>query len=202
MSTAPLRRQRYTFEDFCALTPDEQKADLIDGVIYMASPDNIEGNDICGWLYRLLGDYLDEKELGGKPSINRVAYRLDPYSSPEPDIGYIVPKKLEKVRRGYIDCEPDVAIEIVSEDSEERDYHLKREKYQAAGVREYWIIDPLQEKVTFLRLSRDGFYKEARPRRGIFRSKVIPGFWFDPRWFWQQPLPRKSDVLCQLLERE
>lgn len=40
----------YTFEDFCALIPTGQKADLIDGVIYMASPDNTDA--LFMWLGR------------------------------------------------------------------------------------------------------------------------------------------------------
>lgn len=80
--------------------------------------------------------------------MERVAYRLDGRSGPEPDIGYVGPDKLEHVLPGYVAGAPDVAIEIVSKDSGERDYVTKRAKYEKAGVGEYWIIDPLQEKAT------------------------------------------------------
>jgi len=202
MSTAALRRPLTTFEEFCALIPEGQKADLIDGVIYMASPDNIEGNDLYAWLYALMSFFIDAKELGGKLNISRVAYRLSPRTGPEPDIGYIGPEKLDKVRHGYIDAAPDLAIEIVSEDSVTRDYELKRTAYEKAGVREYWIIDPLEEKVTLLRLSRDGVFKQVRPRAGRFVSKVIDGFWFDPAWFWRQPLPSKIKILATVLDEK
>src|SRR5262249_48495267 len=43
----------FTFDDFCLLVKDGQKADLIDGVIYMASPDNTEAADLNVWLCRL-----------------------------------------------------------------------------------------------------------------------------------------------------
>lgn len=200
MSTTAARRTKlYTFEDFCALIPDGQKADLIDGVIYMASPDSIDNNDIGVWLLRILADYVDELLLGGKLSASRVAYRLDKHSGPEPDIGYIGPGKLEHVFPGYIDCAPDVAIEIVSQESKERDYVSKRDKYEKAGVREYWIIDPLHKKVTFLRLGVDGLFKQVRPRGGVYTSKVIPGFWFRPEWLWQEPLPSKKTTLSAIL---
>ena len=49
MKTAAEKRL-VTFEEFCVLVNEDQKADLIDGVIYMASPENIEANDIFLWL--------------------------------------------------------------------------------------------------------------------------------------------------------
>ena len=40
------------FETFCEIVRDGEKADLIDGVIYMASPDNTDANEIASWHYR------------------------------------------------------------------------------------------------------------------------------------------------------
>ena len=42
---------RFDFDDFCALVKDGQKADLIDGVIYMASPDSWETSLFFSWLF-------------------------------------------------------------------------------------------------------------------------------------------------------
>ncbi len=67
------------------------------------------------------------------------------------------------------------------------------------GAPEYWIVDQLQEKVTLLRLAADGKYREVRPRKGILKSRVLPGFWLKTAWLWQQPLPRKADVLARIL---
>src|SRR6516225_10140221 len=47
------RSALYSFEEFCSVVPDGQKADLIDGVIYMASPDNTDAADLFGWLFWL-----------------------------------------------------------------------------------------------------------------------------------------------------
>jgi Uma2 family endonuclease len=52
---------------------------------------------------------------------------------------------------------PVLAVEVVSSESVKRDYQIKRGEYAQAGVVEYWIVDPLQEKVTVL-LLRDGDY--------------------------------------------
>jgi Uma2 family endonuclease len=199
MSTSAVRDRRVTFEEFCVVVPGGQKADLIDGVIYMASPDSIEDNRLNGWLLWVMDAFIEERGLEGLLNFSRVAYRLDEHSSPEPDIGFIGGRKLKFVKKGYVNCAPDAAIEIVSPDSIHRDYVVKRAKYEKAGVREYWIIDPMEEKVTFLRLGADGLFKEVRPRGGVFVSKVLPGFWFDAAWFWKSPLPSKKATLKAIL---
>jgi Uma2 family endonuclease len=75
----------YSFDEFCAVIGDDQKADLIDGVIYVASPDNTDANELNGWLAALMHSYVRELDLG-KIYISRVAYRLDRWNGPEPDL--------------------------------------------------------------------------------------------------------------------
>ena len=81
----------------------------------------------------------------------------------------------------------------------DRDYIVKRDKYREAGVEEYWIIDEAIRKVTMLRLDARGRYRKVRPRDGAFHSEVLPGFWFRPEWFWLDPLPKKADIVKEIL---
>src|SRR4051812_47198582 len=90
---------------------------------------------------------------------------------------------------------PDLAIEIVSPDSIERDYQKKRRQYERASVPEYWIIDEIEKTVLLLRLDAHGKYQEVRLSHGIMRSQVLKGFWIDSKWLWQSPLP---DVMATL----
>jgi len=152
---AATRTRDYTFEDFCLLVKDGQKADLIDGVIYMASPDNMDANDLFVWLIRLLADIVDINDLG-KVNGSRAAYRVNDKNSPEPDIAFVRRNRTNLVRRGFVNGPPDLAMEIVSPESVERDYETKRELYQDAGVEEYWIVDEVEQKVTLLRLAANG----------------------------------------------
>jgi Uma2 family endonuclease len=197
MSTVT-RKGALTFEDFCVLVKDGEKADLIDGVIYMASPDNTDANDLFMWLGGVLDLYVEEKGLG-KVYGSRVAFRISETESPEPDIAFVRKDRLHLVQRGFVQGGPDLAIEIVSPESIERDYERKRQQYQDAQVPEYWIVDEIEEKVLLLRLDAGGTYREVRPRKGVLRSQAVPGFWLRPEWLWQQPRPKKTEVLAQLL---
>lgn len=192
------RKGALTFEDFCVLVKDGQKADLIGGVIYMASPDNTDANRLFMWLGGLLADYAEEKDLGNVYG-SRVAFRLSDTESPEPDVAFVRKDRLHLVHRGFVEGGPDLAIEIVSPESVERDYEKKRRQYQDAKVPEYWIVDEVEEKVLLLRLDASGTYREVRPRKGVLRSEAVPGFWLRPGWLWQQPRPKKTEVLAQLL---
>jgi Uma2 family endonuclease len=199
MVSTAAKYRLYTFEDFCDLIAEGQKADLIDGVIYMASPDNIEHYSIYLWLSRLLADFLEDARIAGEIFGSRIAFRLGLPQGPEPDLAFVRGARLHLVRKTFVDGPPDLAIEIVSPDSIERDYEKKRRQYEEARVSEYWIIDPLKETVTCLRLGRNGKYKKIRSTTGILRSKIIPGFWLRTAWLWQKPLPRKMTILAEIL---
>jgi len=194
-----LLRPRLTFDDFCAIVKDDEKADLIDGVIYMASPDTTDANALFMWLGALMTYYVEEKDLGKVYGI-RVAFRVDEHNGPEPDIAFVKKSRLERVGRGSVNGPPDLAVEIVSPDSVDRDYEKKRRLYERTGVAEYWIIDELEKKVTLLRVGETGVYQQVPPRSGILRSKVMKGFWLREAWLWQEKLPRPLKTLREIMK--
>jgi Uma2 family endonuclease len=193
--------KRISFDEFCALVPDGQKADLLDGVIYVASPDNISANKLFMWFGGLMDDFAAERDLG-EVFGSRVACKLDEENAPEPDIVFVTKRRRAKILSGRIDGPADLAVEIVSPESERRDYVLKREKYEHFGVREYWIIDEVKQTATFLRLDPGGKYREVRPRQGVYHSKVMKGFWFRLEWLWPETRPLKPKALAEVLRRK
>lgn len=199
--TTPKRRTgAVTFEQFCELVPEHQKADLLDGVIHLASPESLDANDLFTWLLRLVGDFAEEHDLG-KVYGSRVAFRLEEKSGPEPDIAFVDKKRLHLREVGYFRGPPDLAVEIVSPESVERDYIHKRGTYEKHGVREYLIVDEHEESVTFLRLGSNGKYREVKSRKGEYHSEVLAGFWFRAEWFWERTRPRKSAALAEIVAR-
>src|SRR5262245_25045893 len=118
------RKGLYTFEEFCDMIAEDQKADLIDGVILMASPDNTDAGEILLWFAALIDDFVRERVLG-KVFGPRVAFRINDHHGPEPDIAFILKAREHLILRGYVNGPPDVAIEIVSPESIDRDYKKK-----------------------------------------------------------------------------
>jgi Uma2 family endonuclease len=188
----------FTYDDFCVLVGDGQKGDLIDGVIYMASPENIDSHDLFGWLYTVMRLYVRRRKLG-RIFGSRVACRLDDKNAPEPDILFVADRNTKRLKRGGVEGPPDLAVEIVSPESVERDYDKKRRQYQRFGIPEYWIIDEDERKVILLRLDRQKKYREVAPRKGMLYSQALAGFRLDPNWLWQDPRPDEIEILQQLL---
>jgi Uma2 family endonuclease len=197
--TATARSGVFTYDDFHAIINDYQKGDLIDGVIYMASPESLEANRLFRWLFTVIGLYIRKRKLG-EVFGSRVACRLDDKNSPEPDILFVAEKNRSRLHSGGIEGPPDLAIEIVSPESVERDYDKKRRQYQRFKIPEYWIIDEHELKVTLLRLDARGKYREVAPRKGILHSQTLEVFWLDPKWLWQDSLPDELEVLARLLD--
>ena len=134
------QEQVYTVEYMEAL-PEDVRAELIDGrLYYMAAPTRTHQRLIV-FLILSIGVYLKEKNCGCQVYPAPLALYLDEddYTYLEPDLMVVCDnsKMDEKGCHGA----PDLIAEIVSPSTRSRDYLLKLNKYQSAGVREYWILD-------------------------------------------------------------
>lgn len=136
----------YTIDDIYAL-PEGQRAELIDGQIYDMAPPSPMHQELVMELSATLRDYI--KKNGGPCKVYPAPFAIflneDDRNYVEPDISVICDSS--KVdNRGYQGA-PDFIIEIVSPSSQRMDYLTKLFKYRTAGVREYWIVNPLQRTV-------------------------------------------------------
>ena len=87
----------------------------------------------------------------------------------------------------------DLVIEIASDSDPRLDVREKLPRYREAGIDEIWLVDPFEQHV--LAENRDpGGYASQRLDAGRLTSRVIPGFWIDVSWLWQEPLP--STLAC------
>ena len=145
--TVPRKKQgEYTLEDYYAL-PDDIRAELIDGeLIFLEAPSSIH-QELIGELFFEIKLYIRTHNGPCKilPSPLDVQLDCDNRTMLQPDISVICHRD-RIVKKGVYGA-PDLCIEIVSPSSRKRDYEKKRMKYQNAGVREYWIVDPKTESV-------------------------------------------------------
>ena len=143
----PLPKEHlYTIDDIYAL-PDGQRAELIDGKIYDMAPPSPLHQELVLELSATLRNYIREKGGSCKvyPAPFAVFLNEDDKNYVEPDISVICsPEKLTD--KGYAGA-PDWVIEIVSQSSQRMDYLTKLFKYRTAGVREYWIVNPMKRTV-------------------------------------------------------
>ena len=124
--------ERYTIDDIYNL-PDGQRAELIDGELYMMATPNRIHQRLVMELFLNADDKL--------------------YF--EPDISVICDK--DKLTDEGCKGAPDWIIEIVSPSSRQMDYNKKLFKYRTAGIREYWIADPMKQAIMVYNFEHDMF---------------------------------------------
>ena len=140
------QREDYTVEDIYAL-PEGIRAELIDGQIYYIAPPSRRHQNLLFSISRVIADYIDQK--GGSCEVDIAPFAVflneNDKNYVEPDIAVICDtSKLND--RGCMGA-PDWIIEIVSPASRKMDYFTKLFKYRTAGVREYWIVDPVKNLI-------------------------------------------------------
>lgn len=139
-------KRMHTIEDILAL-PEGERAELIDGEMFMMASPSITHQDISGWIYTKIRQHIHDK--GGKCKVLYAPFAVllkdDDKNYVEPDIAVICDR--DKLDDRGCHGAPDWIIEIVSPSSKTMDYCRKLTAYEAAGVREYWIVDSMREAV-------------------------------------------------------
>jgi Uma2 family endonuclease len=158
--------------------PPHVKAELIDGVVYVASPvGSLHANhqpELSGalWLYKAA--------TPGVEILDNATTILGPENEPQPELALrILPEcggRSGTTTERYVEGAPELVAEI-AHSSRNLDLHQKREAYQRAGVLEY-VVWSLEEPELHWFDFRAG--RPLRPnRQGTFRSRAFPGLWID-----------------------
>ncbi len=140
------QKKFYTIDDIYSL-PDGERAELIDGQIYYMAPPNTTHQRILSFLHLEIGNFIRANNGTCEifPAPFAVFLAADDSKYLEPDISVICDRK--KLNDHGCNGAPDWIIEIVSPSSRPMDYYTKLFLYRSAGVREYWIVDPLKQVV-------------------------------------------------------
>lgn len=161
---SPQEKEKYSYKDYLGW-PEDERWEIIDGTAYMqAAPSRIH-QEISGELHRQFANYLQGKpcRVYHAPFCVRLDVEKDDNDIKnvvEPDITVVCDSsKLDE--RG---CKgsPDMIIEILSPSTGKKDKVIKFNKYEKAGVKEYWILEPDQKLVSVFLLQSTGRY--GRPQ--------------------------------------
>jgi Uma2 family endonuclease len=184
-----LPSKRMTEEEFEAWCDEDVAAEYVDGEVIVHSPVRVRHSELALFLASLMKLVVDG-QAAGRVMGPEVQTRLRPGLRRIPNVMFIARARSHLVLETRIDGAPDLAIEIVSPDSVERDWQKKYLEYQAAGVREYWIVDPQYQQIRVYVLGTNGLYNDLEVVEGWLRSTVLSGFAIRPAWLWQEPLPQ------------
>lgn len=194
------RTNRISYEEFLArydefAATEAGGAEWVDGEVIQMSPASDRHQDLVGFLTTLLRIFVEMKDLG---AVRFAPFQMKLASRPagrEPDIIFVARENLHRLKPTYLDGAADVAIEVISPESQARDRGDKFYEYEKGGVREYWLIDSSRKQAEFYRLDGTGIYQPVQVEGGVFRSHALEGFYLRVGWLWQEPLPQVLSIL-------
>lgn len=175
------RLTRHEFERRYTAMPNIKKAELIEGIVYVASPLRFRSHgkphgDLIIWLgtYKVATPGV---ELGDNTTV-----RLDLDNEPQPDVVLIIDEKLGGQAHishdDYVEGAPELVAEVAAS-SAANDLYDKKRVYRRNGVKEYLVWQIFDNKLDWFILDNGEYISLAPDAGGIIKSRVFPGLWLD-----------------------
>lgn len=170
---------RHEFERRYQVMPLIKKAELVEGVVYVASPLRFKSHaEPHGWIITWLGVYqitTPGVRLGIEPTV-----RLDLDNEPQPDgvlfINSSSTRQAQLSADDYIEGAPELVVEIAAS-SAAYDLYDKKKAYRRNGVQEYIVWQIFENKLDWFQLSAGEYIPLSPDADGILRSLMFPGLW-------------------------
>lgn len=191
-----LPNQTMSFEEYMAWGDEDVRSELVNGKVLIMSPISRTHQEIANFLTAILKIYTEEKDIGHILTAP-FAMRIGDKTVREPDLLFVSKTHQDRLTNTYLNGPADIVIEIISPESIGRDRGDKFVEYENAGIPEYWLIDPIRQQVEFYRLT-GAHYQLITPAQGIYKTPLLPNFFIQINWLWQDPLPPVLHVLKQL----
>ncbi len=154
-------REHFTYADYLTW-PDDVRYELIDGVAYPMSPaPTLDHQDVVGEIYYQLRQVLGDQPC--RAYVSPVDVRVPRANEDDADIDTVVQPDVlvicdrAKTDRRGVRGGPDFVVEVLSPGTASHDHVRKRRVYERAGVREYWLVHPVDRILTIYRLEQGQF---------------------------------------------
>lgn len=192
-----------TLEEFLRITDEDAWVEWADGKVISLSPASNRHQDIADFLISILRPFVQRHDAGWVRTAPFLMLLPELDRAREPDVLFVRTEHLDRVQETRVEGPADLVVEIVSPESLARDRGEKFAEYEAAGVQEYWLIDPdrQQLEVHALETGEEGSrrYHPMSPQAdGTVRSRVLDGFFLRPEWLFEPPLPDTLEIVREL----
>jgi Uma2 family endonuclease len=168
-------RRTYTYTDYEKL-PEGPAWQLIDGDLVMTPAPTPFHQEVLLRMCTALREHALHRKLG-LVFLAPIDVYLSDTETYQPDIIFISQARRSIVGEKKIEGAPDVVVEILSPGSGYYDLVHKKTTYRTSGVKEYWIIDPLEKTVEVFENTGDEFRRICSTReRGPAASGILRGF--------------------------
>jgi Uma2 family endonuclease len=187
-----VQRFAMRYEEYLTRFDDRTRTEWVNGEVIVSMPPFTQHQRIVTFLINLIALYVDFFKLGELLTAPFEMRHLPGFASREPDILFVAQENLHRLDEQRLEGPADLVIEVISRGTAHIDRVEKLREYEQSGVPEYWLLDPRprQQRARFYQHTPSGSYQEAvLDHSGRYHSAVLAGFWLQPEWLWQQPLP-------------
>lgn len=181
-ATASRARKRWTYADYCRIPDDGKRHEIIDGEHYVNPTPRTYHQLVSARLLHELMKLIADPGLG-TVLCAPLDVHLGPGTIVQPDLTVVRRRNRAIIGELKLTGVPDLLVEILSPSSHTYDGRIKLRRYERAGVREYWIVDPEAHTVAQFVL-RNGAYGQPRMTADRVALRVFRGMALDLGRVW------------------
>ncbi len=164
--------KKYTYEDYQKL-PEGSACQLINGELIMSPSPNVYHQKISSRIFIRLNKFVEEHSCG-TVLYSPIDVYFDEFETYQPDIVFISKQRETIIKEKRIEGAPDLIIEILSESNAYYDLRLKKNIYEKYGVKEYWIVDPIDKSLeVYVNEGNEFTLLYKKQTRGEVKSKFL-----------------------------
>jgi Uma2 family endonuclease len=172
-------RGRFTYEELCRLPDDGLRHEIIRGEHVVTPSPRFRHQVLVTRIVTAIGAYLEAHPIGTLLA-GPYDLLLEGGDVLVPDVLFMTPATLERNTALNLHGAPDLAVEVLSPSTGQRDLGVKRDLYESGGAREYWAVDPVGRRILAFIAGEDGRFAppvELSADRGdSLVSGLFPGF--------------------------
>jgi Uma2 family endonuclease len=173
MATQSAPVHGWTYEEFARLPDDGNRYEVIAGELYVTPAPGSLHQKVSIRLAAIIEGFCEEHGVGTAfHAPYDVIFGEGDYL--EPDLIFVRRDREDIIKKHGMVGPPDLVVELLSDTTARRDRGIKRERYEAYGVPEYWIIDTEAKQIEVLRLT-GGVLRRAEVATDFLRWQPVPG---------------------------
>ena len=162
-----------TIMEVFKMLPEGTLAEVIDNTLYMSPTPITKHQRVVSRLIIQIGSYLEESRTGEIFTAPFDVFLDEKSNAVQPDILVVLNESKHIIdESSTIHGVPDFIIEILSPGNKKHDLVTKKELYERFGVKEYWVIDPVEKEATGFSLANQR-YSEFFKGKNVLTSQLL-----------------------------
>ncbi|MDA8563060.1 Uma2 family endonuclease [Mariniblastus sp.] len=173
---------KLTYDDYALIPADGKRHEIIEGKHHVCPVPSLFHQTLSSRIMYQLYTQIELKEIGVVFNAP-VDVQLHDHSIVQPDLVVVLSENKEILTKPKIDGVPDLMIEILSPSNPKHDREIKMKLYLKSGIREYWIVDPMNEAIEQYQLQDEAYH--LIEHEGVVSLTITDGVTVDTSELWK-----------------